>query len=398
MLIMKIAATSHVLRVEWDDQSLRFSGVQPMKNAFLHRLNLDPHRSTIRSTDALRKASSSGRVLSGALLLCLAPLTIAQEIETPQVIPTPSVQLPPKPVDSTLLNDLQPAKKPRLGLVVEDLTPQLAKHLRTDRGVYVASVEQDGPADVAGVRSGDVIVRVGETEVASITDLMAAVAKIDGETISLTLEGEKGRRTAEVKPVMVAEEPIAPMDMDEFDDSAPGDRDPLITGDLIRQLMNEFGQSLDGRTLRDLGGLADQLLNDNLGQNQPLMDRQLKITIDRRGDDPAEIFVELDGEQYKTDAKHLDQLPQELRATIAELVGAPRTGKSFRFGGIHIDLDGQRPRSIDPPSLKQPKAPRGFEPLDEENAAPSQIDELRRELNELRRKLDRIQPNPGDFD
>ncbi|QDS90967.1 serine endoprotease [Rosistilla ulvae] len=370
-----------------------------MKCSFFGQQASKPQQQPKRSVWRANKLSSRPRRLTCALmLLVISPVATAQENDVPAAIPTPQLKAPKLSVDETLLNDLRPEKRPRLGLVVEDLTPQLAKHLRTDRGVYVASVEQDGPAETAGVKSGDVIVRVGETEVATIADLMAAVAKIDGETISLTLEGEKGRRTAEVKPVMVAEEPIELMDLDEFEDSAPGDRDPLITGDLIRQLMNEFGQSLDGRTLRDLGGLADQLLNDNLGQNQPLMDRQLKITIDRRGDDPAEIFVELDGEQYKTDAKHLDQLPQELRATIAELVGAPRTGKSFRFGGIHIDLDGQRRRSIDPPSLKQPKAPRGFEPLDEENAAPSQIDELRRELNELRRKLDRIQPNPGDFD
>lgn len=331
------------------------------------------------------------------LLLAVAPVAIAQELERPPAIPTPAIKAPRLSVDDTLLNDLQPAKRPRLGLIVEQLTPQLAKHLHAESGVYVSSVEQDGPAAKAGVQSGDVIVQVGQTPVSTIADLMAAVAKIDGETISLTLEGEKGRRTAEVTPIMVPEKPAPPMEFDELEQSEPGDRAPLVTGDLIRQLMNDFGQNLDGRTLRDLGGLADQLLQDNRRQAQPPMQRQLKIIIDRNGDGPAEVFVEIDNQQFKTDAEHLDLLPRDIRSVIAELVGKPRSGKGFHFGGIHIDLDSQIPHDIDPPSLQQPPSPQKLKPSNNE-ATPSEVDQLRRELDELRRKVDSIQPNPSDFD
>jgi S1-C subfamily serine protease len=43
--------------------------------------------------------------------------------------------------------------------------------LPTESGVFVVSVEPSGPAAVAGVREGDLIVRFGDTPIAGIDDL-----------------------------------------------------------------------------------------------------------------------------------------------------------------------------------------------------------------------------------
>jgi serine protease Do len=60
----------------------------------------------------------------------------------------------------------------RSGLMVENLTPQLAEFFgaRDGRGVLVRSVEKGSRADKAGLRAGDVIVRVGDQPVHDSSD------------------------------------------------------------------------------------------------------------------------------------------------------------------------------------------------------------------------------------
>lgn len=60
----------------------------------------------------------------------------------------------------------------RSGLMVENLTPQLAEFFgsRDGKGVLVRSIEKGSRADKAGLRAGDVIVRVGDQPVHDTSD------------------------------------------------------------------------------------------------------------------------------------------------------------------------------------------------------------------------------------
>ncbi|MFN8545083.1 MAG: trypsin-like peptidase domain-containing protein [Candidatus Binatia bacterium] len=75
-----------------------------------------------------------------------------------------------------------------VGLVVQDLTPQLADHFGTSRGVVVAEVEPKSPAAKAGVERGDLVTRVDGREVRSrdeFDDLVENHAA--GETLTLAV-------------------------------------------------------------------------------------------------------------------------------------------------------------------------------------------------------------------
>ena len=65
----------------------------------------------------------------------------------------------------------------RSGLAVENLTPQLGDFFgaKDGRGVLVRSVERGSRADKAGLRAGDVIVRVGEQPVHDTSDFTHAL-------------------------------------------------------------------------------------------------------------------------------------------------------------------------------------------------------------------------------
>jgi len=64
-----------------------------------------------------------------------------------------------------------------LGLDEETLQPdgQLAEFFGVRDGVLVKSVTRDSPADKAGIRAGDVIVKMGDSKVSNTRDLGAAL-------------------------------------------------------------------------------------------------------------------------------------------------------------------------------------------------------------------------------
>src|SRR5881397_2836057 len=79
-------------------------------------------------------------------------------------------------------------RRPWLGLVVQDLTPELAQHFGTTKGVVVAEIEAESPAVSAGLTRGDVIVRVDGRDVHSREEFEQRIeAHGEGEHATLTL-------------------------------------------------------------------------------------------------------------------------------------------------------------------------------------------------------------------
>ena len=75
----------------------------------------------------------------------------------------------------------------RLGVGVQDLTPDLAAYFGVSAGVLVSSVDADRPAAKAGVKAGDVITAIDGKAVKSPGELVEQLAGKQGEvTISLT--------------------------------------------------------------------------------------------------------------------------------------------------------------------------------------------------------------------
>ncbi|MGE0447557.1 MAG: Do family serine endopeptidase [Vicinamibacterales bacterium] len=68
-----------------------------------------------------------------------------------------------------------------IGITLGNLTPQIARQLRLDdgmQGAVIMAVDPDSPAERAGLRPRDVIVRVGRTEITSATQAQQALAQV----------------------------------------------------------------------------------------------------------------------------------------------------------------------------------------------------------------------------
>ena len=77
-----------------------------------------------------------------------------------------------------------------LGVIVQEVTPDLAKSfgLKEGKGALVADVEKGAPADVAGIKQGDVIVSFDGKTIAKMADLPLMVAETAvGKEVTITI-------------------------------------------------------------------------------------------------------------------------------------------------------------------------------------------------------------------
>jgi serine protease Do len=92
--------------------------------------------------------------------------------------------------------------KPRLGISVDDLTPQLATYFGVSegKGVLVREVMAGTPAEKAGFKAGDCIVKVGDKAVGSVEELHGALDKVGEKTeqISVTVVRDHNEQTLNV--------------------------------------------------------------------------------------------------------------------------------------------------------------------------------------------------------
>jgi serine protease Do len=150
------------------------------------------------------------------------------------------------PVDALkeILPQLQSAGKVargRLGVAIQSVDLALAKALGLDRakGAMIAEVEPGGPADRAGLRPGDLIVRVDQTEIVHASELPRVVARhAPGSKVKVEYVRERAARTIDVALDELRDErtPRA--------EGAPSGAVPRTTGDLGAQLVDVPGQGV----------------------------------------------------------------------------------------------------------------------------------------------------------
>lgn len=91
-----------------------------------------------------------------------------------------------------------------LGVQIADITQELKEEqkLKDLNGVYVAGVNQNGGADKAGIKEGDVILKIGAKDVNSVAALQEEVGRRrPGDKVSVTIRNSKG--ATEVREIVL---------------------------------------------------------------------------------------------------------------------------------------------------------------------------------------------------
>jgi membrane-associated protease RseP (regulator of RpoE activity) len=84
--------------------------------------------------------------------------------------------------------------KGRLGVTVQDMTPELAEFFAVKDGVLVSSVAKDTPAAKAGIKAGDVITAIDGATVESSNELVDQLREKNGD-VTLALMRDKKAMT-----------------------------------------------------------------------------------------------------------------------------------------------------------------------------------------------------------
>ena len=101
-----------------------------------------------------------------------------------------------------ILTQLKTGKVTRgwLGIMIQDITPELAQSfdIQETKGVIVADLVADGPAEKAGLKRGDVITRLNGREVDNAHGLSRMVASMAPDT-TVTLQVIRDGKNREIK-------------------------------------------------------------------------------------------------------------------------------------------------------------------------------------------------------
>ena len=77
-----------------------------------------------------------------------------------------------------------------LGVEAQDITPELAESfkLSSNQGVLIAGVVRNGPAYMAGIEPGDIIVRMNQRSVSDAKTALAMISRFaPGERLRVTV-------------------------------------------------------------------------------------------------------------------------------------------------------------------------------------------------------------------
>lgn len=100
----------------------------------------------------------------------------------------PRAEFPPMPIMPDLPRTLMMWRSGSLGVEAEALRGQMADFFGTKEGVLVRSVLKDTPAARAGLKAGDVITKIGDSKVATPSDITTAIRAMgDKATFPITV-------------------------------------------------------------------------------------------------------------------------------------------------------------------------------------------------------------------
>jgi serine protease Do len=113
----------------------------------------------------------------------------------------PHVMIPPMPpIEIPRIQVFTTSSTPRVGISVEPLSPQLGDFFGAPngQGLLIRSVEKGSPADQAGLKAGDVIIKVGGERISDSGDWRMTMRDKTGP-VPFTIMREKREQTVNVK-------------------------------------------------------------------------------------------------------------------------------------------------------------------------------------------------------
>lgn len=281
-------------------------------------------------------------------------------------IEAPEDDAPPPPAFEEN-EDPAPAARPAfIGLVCAEVPEMLATHLGLEpaQGIVVSALQPESPADKAGIKTHDVILRIADQEVRNQEDVARIVTghnpgdvvqvdlfqKGQKQQIKVTLEERPRELMAAGRPRVMALEGL-PAEQEKkirelieknlLEMELPLQRDALGAEDVLRQMREQMGRVLDENMrnaepggVKIQGGATIRMMDENGSVEVKTSDGGKEVTI-RDKNNEIVWTGPWDTEQDKAAA------PADIRNRIERL----NIDDKFMGGGLRFNLNG---RDLDP--------------------------------------------------
>jgi C-terminal processing protease CtpA/Prc len=261
----------------------------------------------------------AGRIISLGLSRDGQPLTIKvqladkhKEFAGPDMrnfqVNVPEIHIPD--IDIPAINMVMVTSSARSGLMVENLTPQLGEFfgVKNGNGVLVRSVEKGSRAEKAGLRAGDVIVKINEQPVHDTSDFAHAVRTRNGGSVSVGVI--RDRKEQNLNLMLPDRKESGDLIEEESSDDSVIDAESVVELSELQQEVAELKPQMqlaveDAQT--SVREVQKDLHKELCGQQQKMHHQAVRLKNE----------VQRQQEQFKKDQEHfkmqLEQLPRELR-------------------------------------------------------------------------------------
>ena len=269
-------------------------------------------------------------------------------------------------------------KKGWLGVEVQDVTNRLKekKHLAVDAGAYVSDVVDDSPAEEAGIKEGDVIVKLDDKTIDDSNDLTRIVQRIKPKTeVKVEIVRGNDKKTLSAK-IGRSSAPLAYS-------FGFGDRDlPSLPHTPMH--LHFFSQN-------EMNGLELQTMSKQLAEYFEVPDRNgLLITnvekgssAEKAGFKAGDVLTKISGDRLRD----MDDLHEAIRDNEGKDANCDviRKGKSITITW-HVEADDDDDLSYD---MVTPRVVPHVHPfqLEHPRLHLPDLDRLREELRDMKRQL-----------
>ncbi|NOX56519.1 MAG: PDZ domain-containing protein [Planctomycetes bacterium] len=268
--------------------------------------------------------------------------------------------------------------------VPEEVRAQL--DLPENVGLIVQDVVKDTPADKAGLRKYDIIVKADQTDITAPEVLVEAVQKAKDREMELQILRKGKRRTIRVQPVQrtdVLVEELGEGEPEEFFVEPPSWDD-----EQFGRFWQEFRRGPRRFHFRFFG--QPWVFG---WEPEARLPENLKITIHKEGHKPARIEVERDGQHWDVTEEELDKLPPDVRRHVQRMLGRGVGARVFRWDDKDWELDLD---AAPGPGGSYRMLLRRLKKLEDEKAESTErvekkLEETLRHVEELQKRLEELQ-------
>ncbi|PQO38689.1 hypothetical protein C5Y96_02055 [Blastopirellula marina] len=263
------------------------------------------------------------------------------------------------------------AKKYWIGVQLAPTPEILKKHVERlkDGGAMVAGIAPESPAEKAGLKAGDHILKINETTITSPEQMVEIVRDNDGAVLAVRVLRGLEIETYNVQPEEAPVDMISVMPQWQAIPGLP------------------FEEAQPGAHFRFFGPaqmVPPQVRLQGLAEDMPL---NMTIRVEKKGEGPTTLHIERDGQKWSVTEDQIDQLPADLQ---------PVAKKYLTFGNAgNIIIGGENVPFVELQEMMKDMGPDGLPGnADFQKRMQEEMKQMHEMIRKMHERMERIQVAP----